>query len=233
LTQNLPPLEIAALSRRQSIFVSGSNVDRPDVAIAAVESNFNAPAGHRWRIDLTLKENQHFAVPTSVNAVRAGRDVFRQARVTGISHHGHRPAWLDQFYLPRTVPGMDSKPLRRLNGKTVRPLWVFGDFSPRLFRDASYPWGCIGSIHNNEGYSGTGALVGRNLVVTAGHLIPWSSGGNGWVQFTPADYLGTSLFGSTVTAYATDARGYDDGDTVAGYDWAILKLDRPLGDLAG
>jgi hypothetical protein len=112
-------------------------------------------------------------------------------------------------------------------------LWVFGDFSPTLFRDSSYPWGCIGSIHNNEGLSGSGVLVGRNLVVTAGHLIPWSSGGNGWVQFTPADYLGTSLFGSTVTAYATDARGYDDGDTVAGYDWAILKLDQPLGDLAG
>ncbi len=233
LSDGSPPPEIAAAARRKSIFVSGSNMDRPDISIARVESGFNTSHEHGWRIDLTLNENQHFAIPTSVNAIRAGRDVFRQARVPGISHHGHRPAWLDQFYLPRTVPGMDRKPLRRLNGRTVRPLWVFGDFAPRLFRDSSYPWGCIGSVRNNEGMSGTGVLVGRNFVVTAGHLIPWSSGSNGWVQFTPADYLGTSLFGSTVTAYATDARGYDDGDTVAGYDWAIVKLDQPLGDLAG
>jgi V8-like Glu-specific endopeptidase len=219
------------------VFVAGSDTKPPDVSIARLEDAPNRGSEHRWRIDLTLCDQQHFTVPTRLNAVRMNREHFRNGIAPDISHRGYRPEWLDLFYLPRTVPRLGrTKTMQRLNGGSVSPLWTFGDYDPRLYRDSSYPWGCIGLIESSDTGrgTGTGTLVGRNLVVTAGHLVPWGGGDQAWMKFTPAAYLSEgSLFGKTVTAYATDARGYDDNDSVAGYDWAILKLDEPLGDIAG
>jgi V8-like Glu-specific endopeptidase len=226
LTYMQPPQELLTVGRRQTILVSGQSTERPDVSVTRLE-------GEGWRIDLTLKGEQQFTVPR-VKAFRNGPEFFRKSIAVDVSHQGYRPDWIDHFYQPRTVPRRRHKPMRRFDGNAIRPLWTFGDFDPRLYRDSSYPWGCIGLIENNEGMTGTGTLVGRNIVVTAGHLVPWSSGDHGWMRFTPANYLDTgSLFGKTVESYALEVRGYDNDDSVTGYDWAILKLDQPLGDLAG
>jgi V8-like Glu-specific endopeptidase len=124
--------------------------------------------------------------------------------------------------------------MRRFNGRTVRPLWVFGSDDRQLYRDASYPWGCIGLISNSDGYTGSGVLVGKNIVATAGHMVPWNSGNGGWMKFVPADYLGMgSLYGQSVYSYALEAKGYNLNTDALGYDWAILKLDQPLGEMIG
>ena len=125
--------------------------------------------------------------------------------------------------------------MRRLNGRRVKPLYVWGNDDRQLYEDTSYPWGCVGKIYNSDGFQGSGALVGANLVVTAAHVVPWNSIGAGswWMRFVPAYSNGTSLFGSGVESNASDVRAINNGNTVSGYDWAILKLYNPVGTTTG
>jgi V8-like Glu-specific endopeptidase len=122
--------------------------------------------------------------------------------------------------------------MRRFSGRTTRPLWEFFPDAWHLFQDSSYPWGCVGLISNSDGYTGTGVLVGSNIVATAGHMVP-TGAGNAWMKFVPADHLGLgSLYGQNVYSYAVEARGYVQ-QQVTGYDWAILRLEQPLGAMIG
>ena len=168
------------------------------------------------------------------SAIRSPREFFTKGIKPGVGLSGYRPDWMDTFYLPRALPSR-TRTMRRLNGTNARPLAVSEPDDRRLFRDASYPWGCIGSVHMTGagGDDGSGVLVGRNLVVTAAHLIPWHADGTS-CKFTPAEYLDEgSLHGPGVYSYATEVRGFENQDDVTGYDWAILRLAEPLGDMVG
>lgn len=69
-------------------------------------------------------------------------------------------------------------------------------------------------------------------MITAGHLVPWGDS-PWWMRFVPAYYDGASLHGAGIESYVSDARGYDTGGDVAGYDWALLRLYEPLGQWLG
>jgi V8-like Glu-specific endopeptidase len=229
-----PPAELQALRARRSIFIVGEDTERPRIAVDPVEGDavHGRPGG--WRIEITLNESQQIDVLPRAQLHRDPPEFYRGGIDRAVGYEGQRPDWMDMSHTPRLLPPHELPPMRRLNGRMTRPLWVFGSDDRRLFRDSSYPWGTVGLIENNEGYAGSGTLVARNIVVTAAHLIPWSSGSNGWVKFTPADYLGLgSLFGANVYSYATEVRAYNNGMNVSGYDWAILRLDQPLGDMVG
>jgi V8-like Glu-specific endopeptidase len=229
-----PPAELQALRARRSIFIAGEDSKQPRIAVNLVEGDANHGRPGGWCIEITLTASQQIDVFPRVRLHRESPDFFRAGIDRAVGYDGHRPDWMDLSHTPRLLPPHELPPMRRLNGGMARPLWVLGPDHRRLFRDSSYPWGTIGLIENNEGYSGSGALVGKNLVVTAAHLLPWNSGSNGWMKFTPAEYLGMgSLFGANVFAYATEARTYSNGPNVSGYDWAILKLDQSLGDMVG
>ena len=120
--------------------------------------------------------------------------------------------------------------MKRINGRRVTPLWVFGNDDRWQFRDASWPWGLVGRVFNNRGQSGSGTLVGNRIVITAGHMVPWGDN-PWWMLFVPAYYDGTSLHGAGVQSHISDARGYDSN--VSGYDWAVLRLYEPLGSSLG
>lgn len=122
-----------------------------------------------------------------------------------------------------------ARSMRRFDGRRAEPLWVY-DSARFPFQDSSWPWGLVGRIFNNEGASGSGALIGDRLVITAGHMVPWSSQ-SWWMRFVPAYSNGSSLYGAGVESYVSDARGYNTGGT--GYDWAILRLYEPLGSSLG
>jgi V8-like Glu-specific endopeptidase len=222
------PAELLEMQRRSTLLVAGGE-RRPNVAVTKTDDT----GGHtaKWRIDITLQEEQRTVVPL-LKAVRAEPDVYRSGMDEAVGYSGHRPEWIDMFYFPRGLSQHGHPMMRRRNGRSVRPLWVFGPDDRRLYRDTSYPWGCIGSIASSAGGgSGSGVLVGRNMVATAGHLVPWDGG---WMKFVPDDYLAQgSLYGANVYSYALEARGYNTNQHVAGYDWAILKLDQPLGDMIG
>jgi V8-like Glu-specific endopeptidase len=145
----------------------------------------------------------------------------------------HRPEWIGGTYYPRPVQPSDRwGSLRRMNGRSVSPLYVFGPDDRREYRDSTWPWGLVGKIFTSDGFTGTGALIGPRLVATAGHMVPWGKS-PWWMRFVPAFYNGSSLHGPGFESYVSDANGYDVNGSVTGYDWAVLRLYQPLGSSLG
>lgn len=107
-----------------------------------------------------------------------------------------------------------------------------------------YPWCTVGKVITWARYeipgifvpleisgSGTACVVGRNTVLTASHVIPW--GAKRWsAQFIPAA-------GSTVPTQpfgifnVTSAHGYINTSSVNGYDMAVLRMDKSVGEITG
>jgi protease YdgD len=113
------------------------------------------------------------------------------------------------------------------------------DHTPVLTR--AYPWSAIGRIEIStakEGYTCTGTLIGLNIVLTNAHclmdqqtkqpMIPKNAAPNNPTQitFSPSMIRGTALDTARVIDYRY---GTPDPYTNPGDDWAIFKLDQPLG----
>jgi V8-like Glu-specific endopeptidase len=111
---------------------------------------------------------------------------------------------------------------------------VFGsDDRSRITRDEmlSYPWRAIGLVEA-PGKRCTGTLVGRRLVMTAGHCV-FINGTFEWAKFSPAYYGGETPYGSS---YAERVFYYTTpwiSSFGPAQDYVILVLTEPLGDTAG
>ncbi|HEU4462827.1 MAG TPA: hypothetical protein VFR75_09570 [Solirubrobacterales bacterium] len=164
---------------------------------------------------------------------------------------GNRPPWLAQTYLPRAAPALVSADA--LSGLADRPLpmSLLSHLPDLELFDRSYPFSAIGRVFvgtdptvNDRNWPtlfthyGSGALVGRNLLVTASHLAPWDRPpGQWWMRFVPA-YWGairgsgfTEPFGGSFVEHFTGVK--INIDDVNGRDLVICKLYRPLGDVTG
>jgi V8-like Glu-specific endopeptidase len=138
-------------------------------------------------------------------------------------------------YHPKLSAEHPVRRFRRNKGKRVVPHYIFGNDDRQVYVPNGYPWRCIGKLlvwKNSSSitpsWSGTGTLVGENLVLTASHVCPW--GFSSWmIQFIPAFYDGVSLVG--VSSYVESYRGYKDHGQ--GDDMAVLKLYTPLGKTLG
>ena len=117
-----------------------------------------------------------------------------------------------------------------------RPLEIadhFFGFDDRVILDtASFPWSVIGSIVSEaDGASCTATLVAENVLITAAHCIEVDDRTDARARFETAfDRRGRPL-SAEVTAYLVspgrmaDLRSDDDTRS----DWALLRIDRPLG----
>lgn len=113
------------------------------------------------------------------------------------------------------------------------------NFGPTVISQPSsvnYPWRAIGKVFvgqnnnfNSPIWTGSGCLVGPNLLLTASHVIPWNRPG-GWVRFVPAYYDSNEPYGSS---YAEQCRGVVFSGKVGQYDYAICSLATPLGYTCG
>lgn len=95
------------------------------------------------------------------------------------------------------------------------------------------PWRFMGVLRMSSGESCTATLIASNVIVTAAHCIHSQGGLNATAAFTTADGRHTA----NVTAYMIDPRfnyqRFNSGDEIDGMDWALLRLDQPLGDRVG
>jgi len=139
---------------------------------------------------------------------------------------GYRPPWVEQRYLPELAP----YPLAARRSGLAEDRMFLEPFASEAER-FPYPWRTIGKIYTPTG-GGTGFLVGPNLVLTAGHVVPWDQA-NWWVQFIPAYRAGDpnpTPFGSS---YVSEFRGYRPHSDPFGYDYAVCRLYEPLGNALG
>lgn len=125
----------------------------------------------------------------------------------------------------------------------------FGRNRPREMRDHFFghddrflppsdemPWRAIGIVDLPDG-SCTGVLVAPHVVMTSAHCLISSSGGHVKPLTFRAgasgdDEAGIAGFSDSVVS-PTYARGSAPPGMGNGTDWAILRLDRPLGDEVG
>lgn len=225
------PAELDELARHKYTYITGEEEGEPNVNIEQVESVDDST----WRVDIERGENRQVNFVPGNNARLEDPEIFLEEIDEFPSVSGYRPDWMTARPSPREPPQREFRDLRRLNGRPIDPLRVWGSDDRREFKDRSWPWGLIGRIEvktSNSGWTGSGALVGGRVVVTASHVVPW--GASSWsMRFVPAYYEGSSLHGSGVESYVTDARGYTNSSDVAGYDWAIVRLQQPLGNSLG
>ncbi len=98
-------------------------------------------------------------------------------------------------------------------------------------RDA--PWRFMGRFVSSTGQRCTATLIASNVIVTAAHCITSDAGIHAAGVFTAAggsesaratDYLISSTF---------DFYRFATSSELDGHDWALVRLDRPLGNLLG
>jgi hypothetical protein len=152
------------------------------------------------------------------------------------------PDWADVIYHPKMSPRIARRTMRRANGNRVKPLWLFTG-NRQAFFPSGYPLQCIGKIFAwNDPYSfnwswtASGVLVGRNIVLTASHAVPWGAN-PAMMQFVPAYYNGTSTLGPDVASFVDATSAYyqepDPNVDRPAWDYAVLRLIDPLGDSLG
>jgi len=219
------PENLRAMMGTRALYLQADSNQQPPVGVESV----GGAAQHVWRISVPVNDELRGARPGGTME-RHPPTKFLAEVSEGASFTSYRPAWADALPVPRLVLERKVRTFRRLNGRHVRPLWVY-DSARHAFQDSSWPLGLVGRIFNSQGFSGTGSLIGDRLVVTAGHMVPWGDA-QWWMRFVPAYFNGTSLFGAGVESYVSDAQGYNVGNVV-GYDWAVLRLYEPLGSSLG
>lgn len=118
-----------------------------------------------------------------------------------------------------------------------RPMQIvdhFNGYDDRVLLDTGiYPWNAIGWIDLSDG-SCTATLIGPDTLLTAAHCIEGEGGtidARGVFE-TAFDASGRGLSAQIVAYLIADGRGGKDGDD-SDTDWALLRIDRPLGEQVG
>lgn len=150
---------------------------------------------------------------------------------------GWCPPEAEVFYQPRVESAEPARRLRRWdNRRKVVPAqnWtqIFNGDDRRILFDTSYPWRCVGRLQTEHGAC-TAALVGRNLILTAAHCLPWESLWRAPMAFVPAYDRSSSRLGTSFTSIVNGVAWWEATTDQCGYDMAVCRIDVPLGDSIG
>jgi V8-like Glu-specific endopeptidase len=166
------------------------------------------------------------------------------AKVEGASTKGHRPEWADLVYHPKRSfePPWARRPTIK-RGRRGELFWgVYGADDRQVYYPSGYPWRCVGRVFvwndasaANWSWWGSAVLVGPRQVLTAGHVVPWSS--VSWkALFVPGYYDGSSVSGAGAQSWVSNAHGWDvsfRSGLPNAYDLAVLRINDPLGNSLG
>jgi V8-like Glu-specific endopeptidase len=233
LPRGEPPEEYLRLRDQRTFYMARDPQarKRPEAVVERVEA---AEVEDVWQVSLPAPRGQADLALPGRSAVRESPEAISAAVDPGVDFTSYRPDWMPLFRVPRPAVGVERPLMRRISGRPTKPLYIFQPDDRAVYQDTSWPWGLVGKIFNNEGFVGSGALIGPRLMVTAGHMVPWSSvSSSWWMRFVPDYYDGVSLHGAGVESYVSDVRGYNTSGDVTGYDWAICRLYTPLGSSLG
>jgi V8-like Glu-specific endopeptidase len=231
LARGAPPEEFLRLRDQRRFYLADDprSSERPESVVEQVEY----PEGEgMWQVSLPAPPGQAELALPGRSAVREAPEAIAAAVDPSVDFTGYRPDWMPMLPTPRPVAGAERPFMRRINGRPTRPLYIFPPDNRAQYLDASWPWGLVGKVFNNEGFVGSGALIGPRLMVTAGHMVPWSSS-SWWMRFVPDYYDGSSLHGAGIESYVSNVQGYNTSGDVTGYDWAVCRLYTPLGASLG
>ena len=122
-----------------------------------------------------------------------------------------------------------------------RPMTIndhfFGHDDRVLVDSTQFPWRTIGVLALQGGESCTATLIADNVLITAAHCIHAEGRLNADATFTAAEGLAGGPYQARVTAYFFDPhfqwRRFNTTNDIDGTDWAMLRLDRPLGARLG
>lgn len=95
------------------------------------------------------------------------------------------------------------------------------------------PWRYMGVLRLDSGGTCSATLIARDVIATAAHCIHSDSSLNAAGRFVSA----SGAREARITAYLIDrrynVRRFNSTDEIDGLDWALLRLDQPLGDVLG
>jgi V8-like Glu-specific endopeptidase len=188
-------------------------------------------AGTRWHVELGIEGGE--IAPSTQPAVRPvliGREELRERKARGLVPSV--PAKL-------RVTARDPKRAELPRPYTIRfgeieylPTTIFPPDGRRPYYDTRYPWTCLCWIQTPLGWAGSGVLIGPRHVLTASHCVDWTPG---WLQVQVLRANTNSLDTANATlAYASTKVGPGQiSDSDSDEDYAVLVLDRRLGDTYG
>ena len=105
----------------------------------------------------------------------------------------------------------------------------FGDDDRVPMRSNAFPWSAVGRVQIDGGGHCTGALIDRDLVLTNAHCI-WENGQRRDITFAPNYKNGQAPETARGILYWW---GTDNPNQNRRADWAIIRLERPIGDRYG
>ena len=119
-----------------------------------------------------------------------------------------------------------------------RELQAGADNRVRITNTTTWPHSvhghCIITYPDTRQYIGSGTMVNRHHVITAGHVV-YSKANGGWatsIQFNAAQNDGTLPYGSAFATFLFSFKGWTDSQN-RDYDTGMLILNRDLGNQTG
>lgn len=91
------------------------------------------------------------------------------------------------------------------------------------------PWRFVGRLTNDAGEACTATLIAADVIVTAAHCIHTERGVQAGARFEPAAGGPAARTIAYLISPRFDYQRFNSGDEIDGLDWALLRLDRPLG----
>lgn len=144
-----------------------------------------------------------------------------------------QPEWLGQSLRPERLRQLGRAP-RKLNhyGLELDPMYVFQPDDRKVYHDTSYPWGCLCRVSSTDRSRGSGILIGPRHVLTASHIVDWSTQAGTVEVHRAGPYVSaTSRYERVIgfTKMLGESRSYSEVDE----DYAVIITAERLGDRFG
>jgi V8-like Glu-specific endopeptidase len=197
-----------------------------------------------------MSEHEHDVVVSSPTSFGSGADIALQRGAGGLVTTGtYRPPLPDDYVNPaekyilveepdKRFRLVDLGPETRVTLLESRELQTGADNRVRITNTTSWPHSvhghCIITYPDKNQYIGSGTMVNRHHVITAGHVV-YSKANGGWatsIQFNAAQNDGTLPYGSAFATYLFSFKGWTDSQ-LRDYDTGMLILNRDLGNQTG